>query len=63
MKNKKSKKIFNVPIILGQTTVTILVPKENLGDLDLSESQFLSCIIAEDNELIIKNKESINRDY
>lgn len=62
MKKKKSNKKFKAPIIIGQSTVTILVPKENLGDLNVSESEFLSCILDEDNELIITNVESFTGD-
>jgi hypothetical protein len=62
MKNKKSNKKFKVPIILGQTTVTILIPKEHLEDINVSETDFLSCIVDEDNALIIKNIDSVTGD-
>ena len=59
MKIIKSNKKFKVPIILGQTTVTILVPKENLVDLTDFESGYLSCIVDEDRGLIIKNIKNV----
>lgn len=45
---------IKILIVYGQDTVTIIIPRESIGNFELTDSGLVSCAIYDKNKMIIQ---------